>query len=106
MGARPGPIFGALDKACSQCIRLDVAEHRQQVSIVLNNEVLVPPLVDVTVPVGPVFRVVVAHMSIGQPTHVGRKFNARKGPENQMPMIFHHAESENSHGRPIFCLGE
>lgn len=76
MRAGPGPIFGTLDEACPECIRFDVPQDSQQMPVVLNDEVLVSPLVDVSVAAGPIFRMVIAHMRIGQPTHEGRKFNA------------------------------
>ena len=56
----PGPIFGARDEPCAQCIAFDVSNQREQMVIALHREVFVAALPDVASRA--IFFVVVARM--------------------------------------------
>ena len=89
--AAPWPVFGSLDQVCPQGVPLDVATGREQVLVALHRERLETALVDV--PAAPAVAVRVPALRVGQrqPADKPREFAVPARPDDQMPVVGHHA---------------
>ena len=88
--ASPPPGFGVGHETGAQRVSLDVAQHRQEMSILLNRNRLVATLVDVTGPFGMMGPMPPLRVRQRQPVHESRQFVFHR-PEHEMPVIRHDA---------------
>ena len=80
-------------------IPFNVAEHRDQIFVILNRERLEPPLPDV--PRGPVMAMVSVRVSCEQPLHPSSQVAILIGSQQQMEVVGHQAIAEKVDRHPV-----
>lgn len=103
--ASPSPGFGAGHEAGTHRVSLNVAQHGEEMSIVLNRNRPIATLVHVTGS----FRVVTPMPALrvrqGQPVHESRQFVIHR-PQHKMPVIWHDAVGEQPNGKSLQRLDQ
>ena len=77
-------------------VALDIAQHRQQVLVLLDREGLEPALPDVAAAV--VVLVVTAHVGVLQPVHPAAEIAVAVRPHRQVEVVGHEAVGQDGHG--------
>jgi len=101
METPPTPRFRTLHEIGSQGVSLDVATNGQEMLIVLGGERLEAALVHVSAARAVPVRVPSLSVGQRQPTGESRQFAVFPRPDHQVPMIGHHAVSQQPHFRAI-----
>jgi hypothetical protein len=75
-------------------------------TVILDDEVLEAPLVQVTMSGGAVPCLKMTHVGGGEPLHVRRKITSAVRPEHEMPVVPHQAEPEHPHLDAVGGFGQ
>jgi hypothetical protein len=94
-GTRPDPVLGVLDEVRTHGIAFDVAQHGQQMAVVLDGKTFEAPLPDVSA--GMVVLMVAANMSGEQPGHVVAELAVGAWPEGEVEVVGHHTKGQQAH---------
>jgi len=99
--AGPGPLLTALHQPGPYRIAQDIAEHREEMGVLLDGKTFEAALPDMAVT--PVMPMVAPHMTGQPPLHEGTQGPVSRRLKHQMEMVGHQTKPEHLHG--VFGLG-
>ena len=91
----PWPIFCLVDQICPQSVPLHIAQHSQEMLILLNRECFETPLPNAAVRA--VTTVIGSNMGGEKPLHPTAQITVFVWPQQQMKVIGHQAVADNAH---------
>ena len=100
--ARPGPGFGLRHEAGPQRIALHIAQHGEQVLVLIDRKRLKTPLPHVAAAV--VVPMVAADMGGEQPLHPAAQVAVAARPEHEVEMVGHQHVAQDSQRQPLVGL--
>ena len=95
--ARPPPLLGKGHQAAPKGVALDVAHHGREMSVILHGERLVASLVDAAITDAVAVLDPSPHMGDRQFLHESAQLAVLARPQQQVPMVGHHAEGAQTH---------
>jgi hypothetical protein len=93
--AAVSPLLGPRAEICPQGVSFYIADHRKEVTILLNRKRFEPPLIKMPGSHGLVTRVPTHGVRVGQPPKKARYLIIVNGPHHKVPVVRHHAVGEN-----------
>ena len=97
MRTTPSPVLRLPRKSCANRISLNVFQHREQMLTALDDERLVPTLVQVSPSDGLCLRMVTTCVSCAEPAHTLRKVAVLLWVQEHVPVIRHEDVCEDAH---------
>jgi hypothetical protein len=104
--AAPRPLAGALGQFRPERVCLDISKNRQQMRILLNGKALETSLIQVSADAVVVVLAIALDVGVGDPRNEAGEIAVGVGPEDQMPVIWHQTEPEETAWRALQCLTE
>ena len=104
--AAPAPVLRPLGERWPHGVALDVAQHRQQMPVLLNWKALEPSLIQMPMPHSGVCVLPTLGVRERQPSHEGGQLAIFLRPQHQMKMIGHQAPGEDADRHALVCLGK
>ena len=96
--AAPGPVLGPFDQAGRQGVALDVAADLQEVLVALDREALEAALVEVAEADGVVGDAPAHGVGVGEPAEEGGELRRLGRPDDEVPVVAHHAPGQDTDG--------
>ena len=90
---RPAPVSRVIDELRSYRIEQHIAEHGEQMMVLLNRETLEAPLPDMAMT--PVMPMIATDVTGHPPLHEGTEAISGDGRDHEMKMVGHHAETQD-----------
>jgi len=103
---RPRPLFRPRHQLGAQRVAFDVATDGDQMIVLLNRESFEATLVQRSGAAAVVVGVPTHGMCQGQPMQEVRQVTVLVGPEDQMEMVGHEAEGQQTHGQLVLGLAQ
>src|SRR6266404_8015667 len=93
---RPSPLFRPFGQLGPHWVAFDIAQHGEQVLVLLNGKSLESSLPDVSASM--IMLVIATHVRIENPVHPAAQVPIVNGPDNEMKVIGQEAECQDAHG--------
>jgi len=104
--ATPPPLLGALNQVGAQRVALNVTANGEEMGVLLHDEGLKAPLIQMTGTCSRAMRVPALRVREGYQAHVVGEVPIVPRPQHEMPVVRHQTPRENTHGNTILNFSE